>query len=102
MLFVKWCQASKVRDFTQLWELVLLEEFIKCLPKRMVVYLNEQKVVLLAEASVLADEFSLTHKNVFLSSASHKSPVTAKNKRERSPNVSRRNAAAVSVNHKCF
>lgn len=29
------------------------------------VYLNEQKVTSLSQASVCADEFSLTHKNVF-------------------------------------
>lgn len=53
----------------------------------------------LAEAAVLADEFALTHKNVFLCS---ESPVPAKNKREWSPNVSRHNPAAVSVNRECF
>ncbi len=44
ILFDKWCTASKVRDFNELRELVLLEEFKGCLPDRVVVYLNEQKV----------------------------------------------------------
>uniref|UniRef100_A0A8K9V3F6 Gypsy retrotransposon integrase-like protein 1 n=1 Tax=Oncorhynchus mykiss TaxID=8022 RepID=A0A8K9V3F6_ONCMY len=64
-LFDKWHAASKVTDFNSLRELILLEEFKNCLPERIVVYLNEQKVSSLAEASVLADEFVLTHKSVF-------------------------------------
>ncbi len=54
-----------MKEFVQLRELVLLEEFKKCLPERIVMYLNEQKVVSLAEAAVLADEFALTHESVF-------------------------------------
>lgn len=65
-LFDKWCTANKVTDFNLLWELMLLEEFKNCLPEKVVVYLNEQKVTLMSYAAVLADEFILTHKNVFL------------------------------------
>lgn len=43
-------------------ELLLLEDFKKTLPDRLVVYLNEQKVKTLSDAAVLADEFVLTHK----------------------------------------
>lgn len=39
---------------------MLLEEFKQCLPERMVLYLNEQKVTALSQAAVLADEFVLT------------------------------------------
>lgn len=42
-------------------ELILLEEFKKCLPERIVVYLNEQYVMLLSSVAVLADEYVLTH-----------------------------------------
>ena len=45
-------------------ELILLEEFKKCLPEQIVVYLNEQKVALVTKVSVLADQFLLTHKSV--------------------------------------
>lgn len=44
---------------------MLLEEFENCLPERIVVYLNEQKVVPLQRAATLTDEFALTHKSVF-------------------------------------
>ncbi|KAI5094263.1 hypothetical protein C0J45_15987, partial [Silurus meridionalis] len=64
-LLDKWCASSKVNDFDSLRELMLLEEFKTCLPDRVVVYLNERKVSSVSEAAVLADEFVLTHKNVF-------------------------------------
>lgn len=94
--------SSQVSDFAQLQELVLLEEFKKCLPERIVVYLNEQKVASLAEAAVLADEFVLTHKSVFLSSVQRESPVSAENRRTRSPKVFRRNHSAAGENRECF
>ena len=64
-LFDKWCSASKVLTFDQLRELVLLEELKSCLPERVVLYLNEQKVENVAKAAVCADEFILTHRTVF-------------------------------------
>lgn len=73
ILFDKWCTASKVNDFDALRELILLEEFKGCLPECVVVYLNEQKVTSLSHAAVLADEFVLTHKNVFASVRPEKS-----------------------------
>ncbi len=87
ILFDKWCTASKVRDFNELRELVLLEEFKGCLPDRVVVYLNEQKVTSLSHAAVLADEFVLTHKNVFAFVRPEKSqPVPLQNQMLRSKN----------------
>ncbi len=65
MLFDKWCTASKASDFDSLRELMVIEEFKGCLSDRVVVYLNEQKVTILSHAAVLADEFVLTHKNIF-------------------------------------
>ena len=65
VLFNKWCTASKVADFEQLRELILLEEFKKCIPERIVMYLNEQKVNTVSEAAVCADEFALTHRSNF-------------------------------------
>uniref|UniRef100_A0A3B3BUU0 Gypsy retrotransposon integrase-like protein 1 n=1 Tax=Oryzias melastigma TaxID=30732 RepID=A0A3B3BUU0_ORYME len=65
-LFDKWCASSNVKDdFEALRSLVLLEDFKNALPERLVVFLNEQKVSSLSKAAVLADEFVLTHRNVF-------------------------------------
>lgn len=47
-------------------ELILLEEFKNCIPERTVVYLNEQKVSTLQQAAILAEEFTLTHKTLFM------------------------------------
>lgn len=72
MLFDKWSTACKAFDFESLRELILIEDFKKCLPERIVVYINEQKVSKLSSAAVLADEFVLTHKMVFSLSAEEK------------------------------
>lgn len=73
-LFDKWCSACKANDFNSLCEFVILEEFKKCLPECIVVYLKEQKVSSLSEAAVLADEYVLTHQTMFLS-VSERPPV---------------------------
>lgn len=66
-------QSSKTNNFERLRELVLIEDFKNSLPDKIVVYLNEKKVSTLAEAAVCADEFVLTHKNVFLTSGRRES-----------------------------
>ena len=43
---------------------ILIEQFKDCMPERTVINLNEQKVTTLQQAAVLADELSLTHKNI--------------------------------------
>ncbi|KAF7640719.1 hypothetical protein LDENG_00020130, partial [Lucifuga dentata] len=63
ILFDRWCLVCKANDLKSLRELMLVEEFKNCLPERIVIYLNEQKVATLQQAAVLADEFALTHKN---------------------------------------
>ncbi|KAK0137070.1 hypothetical protein N1851_026732 [Merluccius polli] len=64
-LFDRWCHASKVTEFEQLRELILLEEFKNCLSDRLATYINEQKALTLAAATVLADEYVLTRKDSF-------------------------------------
>ena len=48
-LFNRWCSASKVNTFADIWELILFEDFKSNLPDIIVVHLNEQKVVTLAQ-----------------------------------------------------
>uniref|UniRef100_A0A1A8P496 CCHC-type domain-containing protein n=1 Tax=Nothobranchius rachovii TaxID=451742 RepID=A0A1A8P496_9TELE len=62
VLFEKWCVASQVTSLAELKELILLEEFKRHVPERLVHYLNEQKVTSFSEAALLADQFSLTHR----------------------------------------
>lgn len=72
-LFDKWCLSSGITTFEQLQELILLEDFKTCAPENVVVYLNEQKVQVLADAAIATDEFVLTHRNVFSGTRSYKS-----------------------------
>lgn len=64
-LFDKWCSSCKVSDYKSLREMLLVEQLKRCLPDRMVVYLNERMVSTLSCAVVLADEYVLTHKATF-------------------------------------
>ena len=85
----------------ELRELVLLEEFKKCLPERIVVYLNEQKESSVTKAAVLADEFILTHKSVFSMPAPRGSDMPER--RNRSPKLMRKSTSpAVGGSRECF
>lgn len=72
IIFDWWCTSSKADDFALLGELVLPEEFKQCLPERMLLYLNEEKVTTLSQAALLADKYVLTHKHVFQSTGVEK------------------------------
>ncbi|KAJ8344037.1 hypothetical protein SKAU_G00313660 [Synaphobranchus kaupii] len=93
---IRWCSATKATDYDSLSELILMEEVKNSLPERLVVYLNEKKVLFLSLAAMLADEFVLTHKTVFStprnenrSAESHpnsqpsRSPVVTRNTKEK-------------------
>uniref|UniRef100_A0A1A8MJP6 CCHC-type domain-containing protein n=1 Tax=Nothobranchius pienaari TaxID=704102 RepID=A0A1A8MJP6_9TELE len=75
-LFDKWLSASKADTAEELKELILMEELKRCLPERMVLYLNEQKATRLTDAALLADEFALTHRfSGDVPRTEHKRPV---------------------------
>lgn len=61
----RWCASQRTHTKEQLKELLLLEEFKDCVPEKVAMYLNDQKVTTLAQAAVCADEFVLTHKSSF-------------------------------------
>ena len=64
--FDRWCTALDVaKDYNKLRQIILLEEFKSCLPPHLKTYLDERKVDKLNDAAVLADDYSLTHKNTF-------------------------------------
>ncbi len=50
-----WHELSKIESNVTLCELILLEKFKSCIPDRIVVYFNEQKVTFLSQASVCAE-----------------------------------------------
>ncbi|XP_026019876.1 uncharacterized protein LOC113020278 [Astatotilapia calliptera] len=94
----RWITASKVPDYNSLRELILLEEFKNGLPERIVVHLNEQKVSTLKEAAVIADEFVLTHKTVFV----QKREVTTREPLPRKDPSSPRQTFAPRTERECF
>ena len=54
------------KDHDRLRQLILLEEFKRCLPREVKTYVDEQKVDDLESAARLADDYSLTHKKSFV------------------------------------
>lgn len=65
-LFDRWCSSSGVTDFNELKQLVLMEDFKNCLPEVVATYLNEHKANDVFKAAVLVEEYTLTHKPVFV------------------------------------
>ena len=64
-LFNRWCASQQVgNNYEKLKQLVLLEEFKKCVPTPIKAYLKEQKVDDLQKAAILADDYKLTHKSL--------------------------------------
>jgi hypothetical protein len=61
----KWCISVNVDNYGGLRELMLVEEFKRCLPSEVKTFMDERKVTSLHDAAVLADDYSLTHKQVF-------------------------------------
>lgn len=57
---------------------------MSCLPRQLLVYLNEQKINVLSKVAILADEFVLTYKTVFSVASSRKDvplcPLKSSNK----------------------
>ena len=68
-LFDRWCASQNTNgEYAKLRELILIEEFKSCLSPEVKTYLDEQKVETLQRAATLADDYSLTHRKVFLKS----------------------------------
>lgn len=62
VLFDRWCSSQKVTNFSELKQLLLMEEFKNSLSEKVTTYLNEQKEMDVSKAAVLVDEYVLTHK----------------------------------------
>jgi hypothetical protein len=65
-LFDRWCASMEVKaEFESLRQLILLEEFKKCISRDVKTHLEEQKVKDIKNAAIMADEYALTHKQHF-------------------------------------
>ena len=70
-LFDRWCVSKKVgQNYDQLRQLILIEEFKRCIRHDIRVFLDEQKADSLENASRLADDYALTHKASFVNKPS--------------------------------
>ena len=66
-LFDRWCHSQKVdKDHDKLRQLILIEEFKRCIRSDVRTFIDEQKAETLEDAARLADEFSLSHKVTFV------------------------------------
>ena len=64
--FDRWCSAKKViSDYDKLRQIVLIEQFKRCVHDDLKTYLDEKNVETLHEMAVLADDYALTHKRSF-------------------------------------
>ena len=66
-LFDRWCCSKKIdQNYDQLRQLVLVEEFKRCIQSDVKTFLDEKQVETLEEAARLADDYYLTHKVSFI------------------------------------
>lgn len=80
-MFEHWCKSYDVKDLDDLKNLILLEQFKRCVHERVATYLNKYRGLTLEKAAVLADEFTLTHKSTFPSKSQNtfmKTSITSK------------------------
>ena len=66
-LFDRWCCYKKIdQNYDKLRQLVLIEEFKRCIQSDVKTFLDEKQVETLEEAARLADDYYLTHKVSFI------------------------------------
>ena len=61
-MFTRWLQASNVKNYDDLKNLMLLEEFKRQMPPAIKLYLEEQEPSDINKAATLAENYMLTHK----------------------------------------
>ena len=66
-LFDRWCCSKKIdQNYDKLRQLLLVEEFKRCIQSDVKTFLDEKQVETLEEAARLADDYYLTHKVSFI------------------------------------
>ena len=80
-LFDRWCSSKKVgSDHAKLRQLLLVEEFKRCINSDVKSFLDEKEVETLDLAARLADEYSLTHKASFVNKPFPRKPFNPQSK----------------------
>ena len=66
-LFDRWCCSKKIdQNYVKLRQLMLVEEFKRCIQSDVKTFLDEKQVETLEEAARLADDYYFTHKVSFI------------------------------------
>ena len=74
-LFDRWCSSKKIgSDYPKLRQLMLVEEFKRCINSDVKSLLDEKEVETLEKDARLADVYTLTHKVSFVSKANPRKP----------------------------
>lgn len=65
-MFDQWFRSKKLdKTFSNLRQVILLEEFKDCVPQDLKTHLEDKNVKTLEEAAVISDTFTLSHKKNF-------------------------------------
>ena len=81
LLFDRWCSSKKVgSDHAKLRQLMLVEEFKRCINSDVKAFLDEKEVETLDLAARLADDYSLTHKASFVNKPFPRKPFNPQSK----------------------
>ena len=74
-LFNRWCSSKKIdSDYPKLRQLMLVEEFKRCINSDVKSFLDEKEVETLEKAARLADDYTLTHTVSFVNKANPRKP----------------------------
>ena len=74
-LFDRWCSSKKIgSEYPKLRQLMLVEEFKRCINSDVKSFLDEKEVETLVKAARLADDYTLAHKVSFVSKANSGRP----------------------------
>ena len=87
-LFDRWCSSKKIgSDYPKLRQLMLVEEFKRCINSDVKSFLDEKEVETLEKAAHLADDYTLTHKVSFVSKANPRKPFYPSSSHKPSPSL---------------
>ena len=85
-LFDRWCSSKKVgSDHAKLRQLLLVEEFKRCINSDVKSFLDEKEVEALDLAARLADDYSLTHKASFVNKPFPRKPFNPQSRPQSRP-----------------
>ena len=87
-LFDRWCSSKKIgSDYPKLRQLMLVEEFKRCLNSDVKSFLYEKEVETLEKTARFADDYTLTHKVSFVSKANPRKPFYPTSGQKPSPSL---------------